>query len=438
LPIDWLGSVPVWHTSSVGTIGSHDFASLGLGRPLLEALSASGIDHAFPVQGATIADILAGRDVAVQAPTGSGKTLAFGLPLLERSQHSAPGSPQALVLAPTRELARQIKDVLHPFAEQLNRHVHAFYGGVAFDDQIAACQRGVDIAVACPGRLLDLIERGCISLAAIRTVVVDEADRMADMGFLPDVLRLLARTPVDRQTLLFSATLDGDVDVLVRDHQRDPVRHVLHGSSGAGTQVGLPAIRHHLWSVHDDERTELTADVIVHCGPTMVFVRTRHGAERLAKRLVALHIGAAALHGGNSQQRRDRALDDFRAGRLQALVATDVAARGVHVDDVACVVQYDLPMDPKDYVHRAGRTARAGASGAVVTLVTPSMHGRATAMATLNGLSESEAIIERPDVETLESARQRRLVDRALAELEHLRPPGMVGSVSFDRPQVQA
>jgi superfamily II DNA/RNA helicase len=189
--------------------------------------------------------------------------------------------------------------------------------------------------------------------------------------------------------------------------------------------------------VHDDERTELTADIVVHCGPTMVFVRTRHGAERLAKRLAVLRISAAALHGGNSQVRRDRALDDFRGGRLQALVATDVAARGVHVDDVACVVQYDLPVDPKDYVHRAGRTGRAGASGAVVTLVTPSMHGRAAAMAALHGLTAGEATIERPDIDALESADQRRLVDRALADLEHLKRPGMVGAVVFDHPHVQ-
>jgi superfamily II DNA/RNA helicase len=417
-------------------------------------LATGGIDTPFPVQTATIPDILGGRDVAAQAPTGSGKTLAFGLPIIQLLQHDPPatsGTTTALVLAPTRELARQISDVLAPLAQHFGQRVHTFYGGVAIQPQIEACEQGLEIAVACPGRLLDLIERGHLSLATARLVVVDEADRMADMGFLPEVRRLLAMTAAGRQTLLFSATLDGDVDVLVRDHQRDPARHLLHGArhldsddpdpaTAAQPELGMPALRHHLWSVYDDERTELTAAIVDHCGPTMVFVRTRHGAERLAKRLNLMRITTAALHGGNSQIRRDQALDDFRAGRLRALVATDVAARGVHVDGVACVVQYDLPVDPKDYVHRAGRTARAGASGAVVTLVTKTMHGRARDMMVVAGhvSSAAEAVIEPADLSALESAEDRRLIDRELAALQQVRRPGAVGAVAFDRPRPAA
>jgi superfamily II DNA/RNA helicase len=333
-----------------------------------------------------------------------------------------------------------------PLGRAIGLRMHTFYGGVALEPQIAAAERGVDVVIACPGRLLDLIERGHLSLSAVRIVVVDEADRMADMGFLPDVRRLLEMTPTDRQTLLFSATLDGDVDVLVREYQRDPVLHLLHGSATADDDVTdaamppsghapVPSVQHHLWSVRDDERTELTAAIIEHCGSTLVFVRTRHGADRLATRLRTHRITAMAMHGGNSQIKRDQALDDFRAGRLQALVATDVAARGVHVDDVACVVQYDLPVDPKDYVHRAGRTGRAGASGAVVSLVPPAMRGRALMVAGAAGLGDVS--VERADLEALESADRRELIDRELAALDQLKRPGRVGSVAFDQPRIE-
>jgi superfamily II DNA/RNA helicase len=377
--------------------------------------------------------------VAAQAPTGSGKTLAFGLPMLQRiaqSDGSAAGSPRGLVLAPTRELARQIALVLAPLASVHGLTVHEFYGGVPIEPQIQACEDGVDVAVACPGRLLDLIERGHIALGDVRIAVVDEADRLADLGFMPDVDALLAQTPADRQTLLFSATLDGDVDVLIGQRQRAPVRH------RADDTTGQPALRHHLWAVHADERTELTAAIVDHCGPTMVFVRTRQGADRLARQLTVLRVSAAAMHGGNSQVRRDAALDDFRAGRLQALVATDVAARGVHVDGVACVVQYDLPDDVKDYVHRAGRTARGGASGAVVTLVPPAVRGRALAMlrSTLGPDEPDEhgdaVVVEAPDLDQLESKQLRRSIDHQLAQLDLMKRPGHVGSVAFDRPRL--
>jgi len=338
------------------------FSSLGLPPELLRVLDARGITEPFPIQAATLPDALAGRDVAGRAPTGSGKTLAFGLPMVMRTRKARPYHPRALVLAPTRELAAQIANELLPLAAARRLRVHAFYGGVGFEPQRKALKRGVDIAIACPGRLADLVSQRMVNLSEVEFVVVDEADRLADMGFLPDVRRLLDATASERQTLLFSATLDGDVDVLIRHYQHDPVRH----------EVRPPAVGpvdHHIWLVNDTERTERCADLVASAGSAIVFTRTRHGADRLAQRLGRAGVSAAAIHGGRSQAQRDRALEAFRAGKVRALVATDVAARGIHVDDVGCVVQYDLPADAKDYVHRAGRTGRAGALGMVVTLV---------------------------------------------------------------------
>jgi superfamily II DNA/RNA helicase len=414
---------------------------------LLGALQHSGVHTPFPVQRATIPLVLAGRDVAAEAPTGSGKTLAFGLPLLDRvatqrHEPSAPGrQPLALVLAPTRELAQQIGAVLEPLAGALQLTVAVVHGGVAYEPQLAACEQGIDVLVACPGRLLELTERGTISLAEVDITVVDEADRMADMGFLPDVTALLALTPDDHQTLLFSATLDGDVEALIDEQLRDPARVEVAPTDvapfgGAGGQRTPGSIRHHLWAVADDERTELTAAIARRCGSSMVFVRTRHGAERLATRLTELRVGAMALHGGNSQAKRDHALADFRAGRVRVLVATDVAARGVHVDDVACVVQYDLPMDNKDYVHRAGRTGRAGASGTVVTLVIPSMVDRSTTMVDVAGLT-GEVSLAAPDLSLLETDDQRRRIDQALADIAAVRRPGQLGAVAFGQPRIE-
>jgi superfamily II DNA/RNA helicase len=346
------------------------FASLGVAPDLITVLADRDITEPFPIQTATLPDALAGRDITGRAPTGSGKTLAFGLPIVTRTGRARPHHPRALVLAPTRELAAQIATELAPLAAARGRRVHAFYGGVSFVPQRKALRRGVDIAVACPGRLADLIGQGAVSLADVEVVVVDEADRMADMGFLPEVRRLLDATDPGRQTLLFSATLDGDVDVLIRNYQRDPAHHeVVPAEAGA--------VDHHLWLVGEAERTEHTAELVTGSGSALVFTRTRHGADRLAKRLVQAGVSAAAIHGGRSQSQRDHALDAFRRGRVRALVATDVAARGIHVDGVACVVQYDLPADGKDYVHRAGRTGRAGAEGMVVTLAAPAQ--RATA-----------------------------------------------------------
>ena len=345
---------------------TNTFAQLGLPKQLVRALSKTGIDEPFPVQAATIPDALAGRDVSGKAPTGSGKTLAFGLPLLTNIQKADRQRPRALILAPTRELAEQIKRELAPLAKAAQRSVFAIYGGVGYGPQKGALRKGVDVLVATPGRLEDLIEQGTVDLSHIEIVVVDEADRMADMGFLPDVRRLLDRTPPNRQTMLFSATLDGDIAVLSRDYQRNPVRHE------AGTidpEVG--DAQHHFWLVQHHDRVQHAADLVTSAGGrSIVFTRTRHGADRLAKQLTKLGLGAVAMHGGRSQNQRTRALQAFSSGRAQALIATDVAARGIHIEAVASVIHFDPPADSKDYLHRSGRTARAGAGGTVVSLVT--------------------------------------------------------------------
>lgn len=341
------------------------FAHLGLPDSLVQSLARREIIEPFPVQEATIPDALAGRDVCGKAPTGSGKTLAFGLPLLTKVGRASRQKPRALVLAPTRELAEQISQELAPLARAVDRYVLAIYGGVGYGPQKGALRRGVDVLVATPGRLEDLIEQRSVDLSDVGTVVVDEADRMADMGFLPAVRRILDQTSSDRQTMLFSATLDGDVAVLIRDYQSNPIQH----EAGTKESESIDA-RHHFWLVDHHERVQHTADLVDEMGKTIVFTRTRHGADRLARQLGKAGIGAVAMHGGRSQNQRTRALKAFSSGRAQALIATDVAARGIHVDDVASVIHFDPAGDHKDYLHRSGRTARAGASGTVVSLVT--------------------------------------------------------------------
>lgn len=342
------------------------FAQLGLPEPLVDALKNSDITEPFPVQESTIPDGLAGRDVSGKAPTGSGKTLAFGLPLLARVDRATSHRPRALILAPTRELAEQIKKDLVPLARSMSRRVFAIYGGVGYGPQKSALRKGVDVLVATPGRLEDLIQQGSVDLGAVDLVVIDEADRMADMGFLPAVRRILNDTSDDRQTFLFSATLDGDVAVLSRDYQNDPVLH-----EAPAVDSDTIDASHHFWLVNHHDRVQHTADVVDAAGSSIVFTRTRHGADRLARQLSKLGMEAVAMHGGRNQNQRNRALKAFATGRAQALIATDVAARGIHIDSVGSVVHYDPPADHKDYLHRSGRTARAGASGTVVSLVTP-------------------------------------------------------------------
>ena len=345
------------------------FAKLGVPTDLLEQLDTLGMTSPFPVQELTLEDALAGRDLCGKAPTGSGKTLAFALPVVVRTERAASRRPRALILVPTRELASQVHDVLLPLAKIRGRRVATVYGGTSIKRDQDRLRSGVDVLVATPGRLADLVQRGDCHLDAVSLVVVDEADRMADMGFLPEVKRLLDRTRDDRQTLLYSATLDGDIDELVRRYQNNPARHAVAEDPDAHLDV-----HHVFWPAERDQRRKLTADIVRRVGSAIVFTRTKHGADRLARQLATDGITTAAIHGNRSQNQRERALARFRSGSVTTLVATDVAARGIHVDDVDAVVHYDLPGSDKDYVHRSGRTGRAGATGLVVSLVEEAQH----------------------------------------------------------------
>ena len=351
------------------------FSDLGLRDDLVATLRSQGLHEPFPIQRAAIPDTLEGRDISGKAPTGSGKTLAFGLPILSRLAKAKPHRPTALVLAPTRELAEQISGDLEPYAATVSRRVYAVYGGVSYRPQLNAFRKGVDLLVATPGRLEDLIQQKVVDLGSVAVAVIDEADRLADMGFLPDVRRLLDRTPTARQTLLYSATLDGDVAVLSRDYQRNPASHETEAVA-----PDLDGVDHRFWLVKHQERVQYAADLVTAAGTSIVFTRTRHGADRLAKQLNALGVMSVAIHGGRSQNQRRRALATFAGGKAQALIATDVAARGIHIDAVAAVLHFDPPQQAKDYVHRSGRTARAGAGGTVVSLVTKGQRPAAARM----------------------------------------------------------
>jgi superfamily II DNA/RNA helicase len=351
-------------TSASSTLPS--FAELGLPERLVSALERGGISSPFPIQAACLPDTLAGRDVLGRGQTGSGKTLAFGLPLLARiaDRSAAPKRPSALILVPTRELAMQVQDSLAPLGRSLGLHAKTVVGGMSMTKQIQALRRGVDLLVATPGRLTDLIERGACSLQDVRITVLDEADHMCDLGFLPAVSALLDQIPSDGQRLLFSATLDGDVDKLVRRYLHDPVTH-----SVAPAAAPVETMDHHLFIVDRAQKHDIIAEVAGREGRTIMFVRTKHGVDALAKRLARVGVRAGALHGGKTQAARTRTLAEFREGKVPVLIATDVAARGIHVDDVSLVVHVDPAADHKDYLHRAGRTARAGERGTVATLV---------------------------------------------------------------------
>lgn len=340
------------------------FADLGVSADLVAALEARGIASPFPVQELTIPDALAGRDVCGKAKTGSGKTLAFGLPVLETVAEATPRRPRALILVPTRELATQVRDELEPLAKARSLTVSAIYGGAKMETQVAELEKGVEIVVATPGRMIDMIDRKEISLDDIMQVVLDEADRMADMGFLPQVEWILRHIPGSHQTLLFSATLDGVVDTLIKRYQTDPVMHEV-----VSEQVTVEQMTHRFLAVHDMDKIRVAAKIAAGANRTIVFVRTKRAADRVASDLRREGVEAASIHGDLRQSQREKALADFSDGRLAVLVATDVAARGIHVDDVNVVIHYDPPEDHKAYLHRSGRTARAGESGVVVTLV---------------------------------------------------------------------
>jgi superfamily II DNA/RNA helicase len=346
------------------TITPTTFDALGVSPKLVSVLGTLGITTPLPVQQLTIPDALAGRDVCGKAKTGSGKTLAFGLPLLERTPKGKPGRPAALVLVPTRELAVQVREVLAPLAQAADRTVAAVYGGTPMDRQIKAARRRNDIVVATPGRLIDLVGRRDISLESVEMLVLDEADRMVDMGFLPQVVWLLSRIPGKHQTMLFSATLSTEVSRLVRDWISDPVHHEVESP-----QPTVEAMEHRFLKVHELDKVKVAAAVAGSVGRTLLFVRTKHGADRLAKQLARDGVRAGVLHGGLTQSARQRALDRFRSDPSGLLVATDVAARGLDVDGIDVVIHFDPPEDHTAYLHRSGRTARAGEEGVAVSLV---------------------------------------------------------------------
>ncbi len=366
------------------------FLTLGLPELLVERLARAGVTEPFPIQAATIPDALAGRDVLGRGQTGSGKTFAFGLPMLARlaGGRTSPRKPRGLVLVPTRELAMQVHDALEPLAHVLGVRIKLVAGGLPYHKQITALERGVEVLVATPGRLTDLVDRGACDLSQVEVAVLDEADHMCDMGFFPAVTELLDHTPSTGQRLLFSATLDGDVDRLVRDYLTDPVTHETDGATASVTTM-----EHHVWLVKPAHKAPVTAALAAREGRTVVFVRTKLGADRVAGQLREQGVRAAALHGGLGQGARNRTLDAFKAGQVPVLVATDVAARGIHVDDVSLVVQVDPPADHKDYLHRAGRTARAGGNGTVITLALPHQRRLVDRLTTAAGVETTPEMV---------------------------------------------
>jgi len=348
------------------------FADLGLPTPLVDELTSQGLTEPFPIQQATIADALAGRDTLGRGRTGSGKTLAFTLPLLARLLESNKPrenyAPRALILVPTRELANQVCDVLAPLARRLGMRTTTVYGGVGYPKQIEALRNGVDIVVACPGRFIDLMESGHVDLDAIEITILDEADHMAELGFLEHVTQILSKTPREGQRMLFSATLDRGIDKLVRKFLNNPVTHEVES-----TDENDAMMTHYFFNVSQANRFDVLQDLCAAPGRSLVFTRTKHGARKLTEALIKSGVPAVELHGDLSQNVRARNLAAFSGGKADTLVATDIAARGIHVDDIALVIHADPPEEHKAFLHRSGRTARAGAEGTVVTMVTENM-----------------------------------------------------------------
>ncbi|MET9076370.1 DEAD/DEAH box helicase [Streptomyces sp. NPDC004232] len=395
-----------------------DFAALDMPAGLLKTLTAQGVTVPFPIQAATLPNSLAGRDLLGRGRTGSGKTLAFGLALLARTAglRAESKAPLALVLVPTRELAQQVTDALTPYATAVNLRLATVVGGLSITKQAGTLRRGAEVLVATPGRLNDLVERGDCVLDQVRITVLDEADQMTDMGFLPQITRLMQRVRPDGQRLLFSATLDRNIDRLVRQFLTDPVVQSVDPSAGAVTTM-----EHHVLHVQDEtDKKAVTTRIAARDGRVILFLDTKRSADRLAKRLLAVGVRAAALHGGRSQPQRNRTLEQFKNGQVTALVATNVAARGIHVDDLDLVVNVDPPTDHKDYLHRGGRTARAGGSGSVVTLVLPTQKHDVTRLMSDAGI--------RPRTARITSS------DAALATITGAREPSGV-AVTIEVPQ---
>ncbi|MFJ9367175.1 DEAD/DEAH box helicase [Nocardia sp. NPDC101769] len=446
---------PVDDRAGAGSEGGEvRFADLGLPPVLVQALRRGGIDKPFPIQAAVIPDILDGRDVLGRAATGSGKTLAFGLPMLVRlfGAPSAPRRPRGLILAPTRELAIQIESALDEPALSLGLRLATAVGGLPIKKQEERLARGVDVVIATPGRLTDLLGRKAVQLGDIRVVTVDEADHMAELGFLPQLTALLNKVPGEAQQLLFSATLDETVDGLVRKYLREPATHAIGAVpaatvpepvdatvSGAdsGGELGSiaagPDIAHYALHVRRSDKRAVVSEIAARQGRTLLFVRTQHGADKLARKLREIGIGAVALHGGKAQNQRNRMLAAFADGTAPVLVATDVAARGLHIDDVSLVVHVDPPADPKDYLHRTGRTARAGASGTVVTIVTPDDREEAARLAERASVTLTDVEVRPGDRRLLEITGARRPSGRPVPDPSA--PPAPAAEAPREQPR---
>ncbi|MEU3468025.1 DEAD/DEAH box helicase [Streptomyces sp. NPDC048387] len=373
------------------------FEDMDMPEALLKTLAAQGVTEPFPIQAATLPNSLAGRDLLGRGRTGSGKTLAFGLAVLSRTagRRAQPKAPLALVLVPTRELAQQVTDALAPYATAVNLRIATVVGGMSINRQSGALRRGAEVLVATPGRLKDLIDRGDADLSQVSVTVLDEADQMTDMGFMPQVTALLKQVEPGGQTMLFSATLDKNVDKLVKMFLTDPVGHSVDPSAGAVTTM-----EHHVLYVMDEtDKKAVATRIAARDGRVIMFVDTKRGVDRMVKKLLADGVRASGLHGGRSQPQRNRTLDWFKTGEVTALIATNVAARGIHIDDLDLVVNIDPPVDHKDYLHRGGRTARAGESGSVVTLVLPDQKRDMTRLMSDAGISPRTAQIKSSDEE---------------------------------------
>ncbi|MCX4585896.1 DEAD/DEAH box helicase [Streptomyces sp. NBC_01481] len=387
-------ALPVTITPALPAVEA--FEDLEMPAPLLAALRSEGVTVPFPIQAATLPNTLAGRDALGRGRTGSGKTLAFGLALLARTEgkRAEPRQPLALVLVPTRELAQQVTDALTPYARSLKLRLATVVGGMSIGRQAGALRGGAEVVVATPGRLKDLIERGDCRLDRVGITVLDEADQMADMGFMPQVTELLDQVRPEGQRMLFSATLDRNVDLLVRRYLHDPVVHSVDPSAGAVTTM-----EHHVLHVHGADKHATTTEIAARDGRVIMFLDTKHAVDQLTKHLLNSGVRAAALHGGKSQPQRNRTLAQFKTGHVTALVATNVAARGIHVDNLDLVVNVDPPSDHKDYLHRGGRTARAGESGSVVTLVLPNQRREMTRLMADAGITPQVAQVRSGEAE---------------------------------------
>jgi superfamily II DNA/RNA helicase len=387
-------ALPVTVTPGLPAVGA--FADLDMPAQLLAALGSQGVTDPFPIQAATLPNSLAGRDVLGRGRTGSGKTLAFGLALLARTagQRAESRQPLALVLVPTRELAQQVTDALTPYARAVKLRLATVVGGMSIGKQAGALRAGVEVVVATPGRLKDLIDRGDCRLSQVGITVLDEADQMADMGFMPQVTALLDQVRPEGQRMLFSATLDRNVDLLVRRYLTDPVVHSVDPSAGAVTTM-----EHHVLHVQGTDKHRATTEIAARDGRVIMFLDTKHAVDRLTEHLLNSGVRAAALHGGKSQPQRTRTLAQFKTGHVTVLVATNVAARGIHVDNLDLVVNVDPPSDHKDYLHRGGRTARAGESGSVVTLVLPNQRRDMSRLMATAGITPQTAQVRSGDAE---------------------------------------